>query len=86
MRADEKRGKVRSSWRWIPTRALSRCFSNATGASCGNLVAAAYCRSQEFADARSFRKVEREEITGAVPTGASCSGSCEAFVAIECTR
>src|SRR4051794_11361147 len=63
---------------------VDRCL--ATGASCGALVASAYCRSQEFADARSFRKVDREEITGAIPTGAACRGSCEAFVAIECTR
>ena len=63
---------------------VDRCL--ATGASCGALVASAYCRSQEFADARSFRKVDREEITGAIPAGASCRGSCEAFVAIECSR
>ena len=63
---------------------VDRCL--ATGAKCGALVAAAYCRSQEFADARSFRKVDREEISGAIPTAAACRGSCDAFVAIECTR
>jgi len=37
--------------------------------------------------AKSFRKVEREEITGAVPAGGSvCSSGCDSFVAIECSR
>jgi len=63
---------------------VDRCL--ATGARCGAVVAAAYCRSQDFADARSFRKIEREEITGAVPESAACRGSCDGLVAIECTR
>ena len=51
------------------------------------MVATAYCQSQSFALAKSFRKVEREEITGAVPTGSgACAGGCESFVAIECSR
>ena len=32
---------------------VDRCL--ATGASCGALVASAYCRSQDFLEARSFR-------------------------------
>jgi hypothetical protein len=66
---------------------VDRCL--ATGASCGAAVATAYCRSREFQQAVSYRKVDRDDITGAVPTGASggCRGaSCEEFVAIECTR
>jgi len=60
---------------------VDRCL--ATGASCGTAVATAYCRSREFTQAASFRKVEREEITGAIPVGVTKS---EEFVAIECSR
>jgi hypothetical protein len=64
---------------------VDRCL--ASGATCGAAAAAAYCRSREFAKAHSYRKVEREEITGvAVPANACPGGSCEEFVAIECTR
>src|SRR3954462_1319864 len=59
----------------------------ATGERCGVTVATAYCQSQAFAQAKSFRKIDRDEITGAVPTGGkACSGGCESFVAIECSR
>jgi hypothetical protein len=66
---------------------VDRCL--AEGRTCGRTVATAYCVSQQFAHALSYRKVEREEITGAVPASAGdgCkAGVCEAFVAIECTR
>ena len=59
---------------------VDRCL--ATGAPCGTAVATAYCRSREFTQATSFRRVEREEITGAIPVGART----EEFVAIECSR
>jgi hypothetical protein len=64
---------------------VDRCL--ASGASCGKPVATAYCQSREFSKAVSFRKVDRDEITGAVPTSSACHGSnCEEFVAIECSR
>ncbi|HZS63478.1 MAG TPA: hypothetical protein VFA53_03125 [Xanthobacteraceae bacterium] len=66
---------------------VDRCLAN--GAACGAAAAAAYCRSREFKSAVSFRKVDREEITGAVPTASStnCRGdACGTFVAIECNR
>jgi hypothetical protein len=66
---------------------VDRCL--ASGASCGAAAAAAYCKSKEFAQAASFRKVDRDEITGAVPTasGSTCRGdACMEFVAIECSR
>jgi hypothetical protein len=65
---------------------VDRCL--ASGASCGTAVANAYCKARDFTQARSFHKVDREEVTGAVPSnGANCRGSsCEEFVAIECTR
>src|SRR5687768_10284896 len=65
---------------------IDRCL--ATGAACGAAAATAYCQSRAFARAGSFRKVDRDEITGAVPSaGAACKGgSCNEFVAIECSR
>jgi hypothetical protein len=64
---------------------VDRCLAD--GERCGATVATAYCQSQSFALAKSFRKIERDEITGAVPSGRSvCSGGCESFVAIECSR
>jgi hypothetical protein len=64
---------------------VDRCL--ATGASCGTAVASAYCRSRDYARVESFRKIGRDEITGAVPKGSgACPGGCNEFVAIECSR
>ena len=64
---------------------VDRCL--ASGSKCGNAAATAYCKSRDFAQAVSFRKVDKDEITGAVPTSAACRGSsCDEFVAIECKR
>ena len=60
---------------------VDRCL--ATGARCGAAVATAYCRAREYTQAASYRRVEREEITGAIPVGVSRT---EEFVAIECSR
>jgi hypothetical protein len=49
-------------------------------------VARAYCQAQDFAKASSFRRVERDEITGAIPVS-SCGGTgCGEFIAITCQR
>ena len=45
---------------------VDRCL--ATGASCGTPIANAYCQSRDYTQAASFRRVDREEITGAVPS------------------
>jgi len=65
---------------------IDRCLAN--GEPCGATVATAYCQSQSFTQAKSFRKMERDDITGAVPTSGknACAGSCDSFVAIECAR
>ena len=44
--------------------------------------------SREFAQASSYRQVDKDEITGAIPANAGgCKGgSCEQFIAIECSR
>jgi hypothetical protein len=66
---------------------IDRCLAN--GTNCGTAAATAYCRSHEFNKALSFHKVDRDDITGAIPTagGSGCKGAaCDEFVAIECTR
>jgi len=66
---------------------VDRCL--ASGSACGETIANSYCHAREFAQALSFRKVERDDITGAVPaseTDACSGGACDAFVAIECSR
>jgi hypothetical protein len=66
---------------------VDRCL--ASGAACGEAAANSYCRSREFAHALSYRKVDRDDITGAIPTSGpgSCHGAhCEDIVAIVCTR
>lgn len=62
---------------------VDRCL--ATGARCGAAVATAYCRSRDFVQAASYRKVDRDEITGAAPSTNGTSARDE-FVAIECLR
>jgi hypothetical protein len=44
---------------------VDRCL--ASGASCGAAIATAYCRAREFSQAVSYRKVSKNDITGAVP-------------------
>ena len=67
---------------------VDRCL--ASGAKCGAAAAQAYCKSREYTQAGNFRKVDRDDITGAIPTagvsGACHGASCDEFVAIECTR
>ena len=65
---------------------VDRCL--ASGDRCGKAAATAYCKSREFAQASSYRQVDKDEITGAIPANAGgCKGgACEQFVAIECSR
>jgi hypothetical protein len=61
----------------------------ASGAECGKAVANSYCHSHDYAQAVSFRNVDRGDITGAIPANVSSSckgGSCDHLVAIECSR
>src|SRR5579862_5424337 len=61
----------------------------ASGAPCGAAMATSYCQSRQFAQALSFRKVDRDDITGAIPAGdpSTCKrGTCDNYVAIECSR
>ena len=61
----------------------------ARGEKCGAHAARSYCQSRDFAQALSYRRVDPDEITGAVPKGANekCIGSsCGEYVAITCQR
>lgn len=64
---------------------VDRCLAD--GSACGAAAASVYCRSKQFTKAASYRRIERDEITGAVPVSTSCGRSgCDDFVAIECAR
>jgi hypothetical protein len=64
---------------------IDRCLAGAE--KCGAAAANAYCRGHQFAVASSYREVNRDDITGAIPAGGSCSGDkCDDLVAIVCTR
>jgi len=65
---------------------VDRCLTG--GGKCGEAVAASYCHQREFSKAVSYRTVDREDITGAIPGEKdNCPrGVCEAYVAIECSR
>ena len=65
---------------------IDHCLSS--GDKCGAAAANAYCRTQQFAQATSYRKVDRDDITGAIPSGGSggCRGNACEVVAIVCAR
>ena len=60
----------------------------AKGDKCGAHAALSYCKSRDFAQASSFRRVDPDEITGSVPkSGANCPhGNSDEYVAITCQR
>src|SRR5262245_18156745 len=61
----------------------------ARGDKCGAHAARAYCQQREFAQAVSYRRVDPEEIRGAVPkneTGRCGAAGCNEYVAITCER
>jgi len=66
---------------------IDQCL--ARGDRCGASAARAYCQSRDFAQATNYRRVDPDEITGAVPHAANekCSGNvCGEYVAITCQR
>jgi hypothetical protein len=66
---------------------VDRCLAN--GQPGGAAAATAYCKSRDFQQAVSFHKVDKDEITGAVPTttAQACrGGNCDQYVAIVCSR
>ncbi|MGB3489663.1 MAG: hypothetical protein WBA37_10845 [Xanthobacteraceae bacterium] len=66
---------------------IDECLAN--GQKCGAPAARAYCQSRDFAEATAFRRVDPDEVTGAIPasTGGHRRGSGNAeFIAITCHR
>jgi hypothetical protein len=64
---------------------VDRCL--ASGDKCGHAAATAYCKTQEFAQAAAYHKVDRDEVTGAIPTGLGANATTSGhLVAIVCTR
>ena len=64
---------------------VDRCL--ASGEKCGHAAANAYCKRQDFAQAANFHKVDREDVTGAIPAGPTANAaSSDNLVAIVCTR
>ncbi|HEY3678648.1 MAG TPA: hypothetical protein VGL45_08010 [Bradyrhizobium sp.] len=61
----------------------------AKGEKCGAHAALSYCRSRDFAQASSYRKVDADEVTGSVPKGAMAGGGhggMGEYIAITCQR
>jgi hypothetical protein len=60
----------------------------ARGEKCGAHAALSYCKSRDFAQASSYRRVDPDEITGSVPKAAgNCAhAGCDEYVAITCQR
>ena len=66
---------------------IDRCLAKSQ--SCGAHAALAYCQARDFAQAVAYRRVDPDEITGAVPktAGVACArGGCDEYVAITCQR
>jgi hypothetical protein len=61
----------------------------ASGEKCGAHAALSYCRSRDFAQASSYRRVDPDEVTGTISNtaGAKCGRTgCNEYVAITCQR
>jgi hypothetical protein len=65
---------------------IDQCL--AKGEKCGAHAARSYCRSRDFAQATSYRRVDPDEVTGSVPkSGDACNRpGCSDYVAITCQR
>jgi hypothetical protein len=66
---------------------IDQCLAH--GEACGAQAAHSYCQSREFARARTYRRVDPDEVTGSVPKNAvdNCpNGGCDEYVAVICQR
>jgi hypothetical protein len=65
---------------------IDRCL--AFGEKCGAAAANAYCKTQAFAEASAYHKVDRNDITGTTSSGVTngCRNNTCNAVAIVCTR
>ena len=65
---------------------VDRCL--ASGEKCGSAAANAYCKTQAFAQAATYHKADRSDLTGAISDadGGGCREVTCNVVAIVCTR
>lgn len=66
---------------------VDKCLAG--GDKCGASAARAYCQSRDFAQATAYRRIDPDEVTGAVTKpGAGICGpnGCGEYVAITCQR
>ena len=66
---------------------IDQCL--AKGEKCGSSAARSYCQSRDFNSAVSYRRIDPDEITGAIPSSVSADcprGGCTEFLAITCQR
>src|ERR1700754_1801670 len=62
---------------------IDHCLANSER--CGALAARSYCESHQFTQASSYRRVDPDEVTGAVPASTGPNAN-DAYVAITCQR
>ena len=58
----------------------------AKGEKCGASAARAYCQSREFAQATGYRRVDPDEVTGAIPASTATPPGNSEYIAITCQR
>ena len=58
----------------------------AKGEKCGAPAARAYCQSRDFAQATGYRRVDPDEVTGAIPASTGGARNNGEFIAITCQR
>jgi uncharacterized low-complexity protein len=63
---------------------VDQCLS--TGARCGNLVADAFCQSNSYAKAKTFRPAESTDVTASVTPASTGNNQAAQLIAIECER
>lgn len=63
---------------------VDECLAN--GEKCGAPAARAYCQSREFAQATGYRRVDPDEVTGAIPASTGRSRGSGDYIAITCQR
>ena len=66
---------------------IDQCL--ARGATCGAPAARAYCQSRHFSEATAFRRMETDDVTGAIPVSdrTNCDRSgCGQYIVITCHR
>jgi hypothetical protein len=58
----------------------------AKGEKCGAHAARAYCQARDFVQATGYRRIDPDEVTGAIPASIGTNGSHGEFIAITCHR